>query len=80
MTWLDNETNWFVLTVNPQGHTLRQPATSFEQAWLLAMPPKIPAWSVRAKEEVYQQFRDGGSYVYVAAHTNGTDRLIHRPF
>ncbi len=70
--------NWTVLTVNPQGRPLPQPAIDFEQAWLLAKPPNIKQWTTKTKEEVEAMFAEGCTYAYVALHKDGTIRMIHR--
>jgi hypothetical protein len=78
MTWLDSITSWTIVTSNPDGSRLPQPASSFNQAWLLAKPPQSAVWTTRPKEEVYELFHIGARQVPVAAHTNGTIRYIHR--
>jgi hypothetical protein len=72
--------NWSVITINPQGHPLTQPASCFNEAWLLSQPPACQAnqWITPTMEEVNTRFNTGAIQVTVAERIDGTIRIIHR--
>jgi hypothetical protein len=72
--------NWSVITINPQGHPLTQPASCFNEAWLLSQPPACQAnqWNTQTMAEVIAQFNVGVVRTTVARRVDGTIRIIQK--